>query len=177
MMEKEPRPAASNEAHRAGDFEQVTQVPPGREDGIAWRHLAPPGQTGLDSALIRLLPAAPDHVRRSLRQPLERWRRGAVRYLRSQHSRTDADDFLAVWSGLPGRYSPQRQPHVLALRAVLYREIGLAILRRPGACAWRQSCALLEVIDWLFLGMKGGEVVHSCPIAAPPPGNEKPGDR
>jgi hypothetical protein len=64
----------------------------------------------------------------------------------------------------------------LALRAALYRDIGLAIDRRPGACAWRQSCALLEVIDWLFLGMKGGEVVHTCPIAARPSGNKKPGD-
>jgi hypothetical protein len=69
----------------------------------------------------------------------------------------------------------QNVPAVLQVHRdflALHAEIGHAINRRPCTCPWRQSCALLEVIDWLFLGVKGGNIVLTCPPAE----NETPGD-
>jgi hypothetical protein len=163
---------AHADARAATSMPTTERAGPDSADGPAWQHLTPPGQTGLDEALFRLFPAIPDHVRRQLRQPLERWRRAAVRYLQSQRTRSDAESFMAVWFGLPGMYSSKRRPNVGALLGALYADIGQAINRRPCTCRWRQSCALLEVIDWLFLGVKGGEIVHTCPPAQ----NGSPGD-
>jgi hypothetical protein len=166
------------EAGAATTMPPTGQARPAPQDGLAWRHLTPPGQTGLDAALARLFPTMPEKGRRSLRQPLEHWRRAAFRYLRSRRTHSDADDFMACWFGLPGRYTPKRRPCIEALLRGLHGEIGRAIDRRPCTCPWRQSCALLEVIDWLFLGVKGGEIITACPSAegensatCDPPGN------
>jgi hypothetical protein len=186
MPEKAPRPAALGGANRAGDIEAFGDGfnPPdsstgdphqetpaaearvetsaitagGAEQGLACQHLIPRGKKGLDVALARLFPTIPEEGRRSLRQPLERWRRAAVRYLRSRRAHSDADDFIACWFGLLGGYGPKRQPFIGALLRALHGEIGRAINRRPCTCPWRETCALLEVVDWLFLGVKGGEV-------------------
>jgi hypothetical protein len=98
------------EAGAATRMPSTGQARPGPRDGLAWRHLTPPGQTGLDAALVRLFPAIPDQARRWLRQPLECWRRAAVRYLRSQRTRTDADDFVACFWALPCPRAPWSGP-------------------------------------------------------------------
>ena len=117
---------------------------------LTCQHPASPTIAILDTALLRLFPKIPDGARRSLRQPLKRWYRGTIKFLQSTQSTDDDRLFLSVWLSLPSLYRTERREHVGALLCSLRREIDATLLQISLDCGWRHSCALLQVVDWLF---------------------------
>jgi hypothetical protein len=117
---------------------------------LACQYQRSPTPRELDTALLRLFPKIPDDARRTLRDPLKRCQRGAVKFLSSPQTRVDDHLFASVCLGLPGLYAAEKRPDIAALLCGLRGEIDTVLTDPPTDCECRYSCALLHVIDWLF---------------------------
>jgi hypothetical protein len=104
----------------------------------------------LDRALLRIFPEISDDARRTLRGPVKRWHRGAVMFLSSPQTLVDENLLASVWLSLQGLYAAKKKTLIGTLITGLRRKIDSVLVYLPVDCKYRDPCALLQVVNWLF---------------------------